>query len=143
MHGPKVLIFTARKRSLGQGNGFTPVCHSVHRRGDLLPPHRQTWGLGRPPQMQTPLGRPSGCRPPWVGQTPPGWADPSGLGRPPWMQTPLPLGVGQTPPDADPLGLGRPTRCRPPWGWADPPSDTVNKRAVRILLECILVRKLF
>ena len=24
-------IFTARKRSLGQGNVFTPVCHSVHR----------------------------------------------------------------------------------------------------------------
>ena len=24
-------IFTARKRSLGQGNIFTPVCHSVHR----------------------------------------------------------------------------------------------------------------
>ena len=23
--------FTARKRSLGQGNVFTPVCHSVHR----------------------------------------------------------------------------------------------------------------
>ena len=25
-------IITARKRSLGQGNIFTPVCHSVHRR---------------------------------------------------------------------------------------------------------------
>ena len=25
------LIITARKRSLGQGNIFTPVCHSVHR----------------------------------------------------------------------------------------------------------------
>ena len=24
-------IFTARKRSLGQGNIFTPVCHSVHQ----------------------------------------------------------------------------------------------------------------
>ena len=30
------LIFTARKRSLGQGNIFTPVCHSVHRGGGLL-----------------------------------------------------------------------------------------------------------
>ena len=43
-------IITARKRSLGQGNIFTPVCHSVHRGeggclvpggsvpgGDLLP----------------------------------------------------------------------------------------------------------
>ena len=26
-------IFTARKRSLGQGKIFTPVCHSVHRGG--------------------------------------------------------------------------------------------------------------
>ena len=26
-------IFTAHKRSLGQGNIFTPVCHSVNRRG--------------------------------------------------------------------------------------------------------------
>ena len=27
------LFFTARKRSLGQGNIFTPVCYSVHRGG--------------------------------------------------------------------------------------------------------------
>ena len=26
-----ISIFTARKRSLGQGNIFAPVCHSVHR----------------------------------------------------------------------------------------------------------------
>ena len=30
-------IFTARKRSLGQGNIFAPVCHSVHGGGCLLP----------------------------------------------------------------------------------------------------------
>ena len=30
---PKSAIITARKRSLGQGNIFTPVCHSVHRGG--------------------------------------------------------------------------------------------------------------
>ena len=29
----KSKIFTARKRSLGQGNDFAPVCHSVHRGG--------------------------------------------------------------------------------------------------------------
>ena len=29
------LIFTARKRSLGQGYIFTPVCHSVHRGGGM------------------------------------------------------------------------------------------------------------
>ena len=31
--GPKEHFITARKRSLGQGNIFTPVCHSVHRGG--------------------------------------------------------------------------------------------------------------
>ena len=34
-------IITARKRSLGQGNIFAPVCHSVHR-GEYLTPHPQT-----------------------------------------------------------------------------------------------------
>ena len=28
-----VNIFTTHKRSLGQGNIFTPICHSVHRGG--------------------------------------------------------------------------------------------------------------
>ena len=28
-----IAIFTARKRSLGQGNVFTPVCHSAHGGG--------------------------------------------------------------------------------------------------------------
>ena len=50
--------------------------------------------------------------------------------------------VGQTPQDADPPRVGQtiplPLDADP--GWADPPRpDTVNKRAVRILLECILV----
>ena len=36
----KILIVTARKRSLGQGNIFTPVCHSVHRGGV----HGCSWG---------------------------------------------------------------------------------------------------
>ena len=30
-------VFTARKRSLGQGNIFTPVRHSVHRGGSTWP----------------------------------------------------------------------------------------------------------
>ena len=44
----KSKIFTARKRSLGQGNVFTPVCHSVHR-GSLcrgLCPGRSLSGVG-------------------------------------------------------------------------------------------------
>ena len=61
---------------------------------------------------------------PGVGRTPPI----PGLGRPLRMQTPPGLGKPSPPPlDADPW-LGRP-----------PPPDTVNKRAVRILLECMLV----
>ena len=63
------ILVTSRKRSLGQGNIFTPVCHSVHRGG----------GVGTPP----------------------------GPGTPPSEQCML--------------------------------GDTGNKRAVRILLECILV----
>ena len=110
---------------------------------------RPGWGwpdspVGQTPMMQTPLGQTPRCRPPnqtpLVGQTPldatpavgrPGeWTDPPPgcrslqLGRPPAMQTPphpqlgRPSPVGQTPP---------------------PPPEYVNKRAVRILLECILV----
>ena len=33
--GTNCTLFTARKRSLGQGYIFTPVCHSVHRGEDL------------------------------------------------------------------------------------------------------------
>ena len=62
-------IITTRKRSLGQGNIFTSVCHSVHRGKGVYP--TPTW-------MQTP----------WVGQTPrdqtPGLSrPPSVMGRPP------------------------------------------------------------
>ena len=32
----EVAVFTTRKRSLGQGNVFTPVCHSVHGREVLV-----------------------------------------------------------------------------------------------------------
>ena len=38
---PPLVIFTVRKRSFGQGDVFTPVCHSVHRgRGAIL----SKWG---------------------------------------------------------------------------------------------------
>ena len=91
----------------------------------LLPPANEVWGeliffhlcvilftggiCPTPPLDADP--------PPGVGQTPL-YADspPSPkVGQTPWMQTPR---VGQTLP---------------------PPPDTVNKRAVRILLQCILV----
>ena len=39
----EVQIIAARKRSLGQGNIFTPVCHSVHKGGSTgqVPPRDQ------------------------------------------------------------------------------------------------------
>ena len=39
----EVPIFTARKRSLGQGNIFTPVCHSVHRGRRCYPSMHCRW----------------------------------------------------------------------------------------------------
>ena len=39
-------IVTARKRSLGQGNVFTPVCHSVHRGGHCPSMHHRSHGRG-------------------------------------------------------------------------------------------------
>ena len=47
---PLCLIFTARKRSLRQGNIFAPVCHSVHggvwSRG--VPGQGGAWSRGVP-----------------------------------------------------------------------------------------------
>ena len=124
-------IFTARKRSLGQGN-VLHLCVILFTGGGGLPtPHSQTWGLGRPPDadpprqtpwMQTPLGL---GRSPWM-QIPWGWAGPPGM-QTPQMQNPR---VGQTPQMQTAPGLAR-------------PPDTVNKRAVRILMECILCQNHF
>ena len=87
-------IFTVRKRSLGQGNIFAPVCHSVHR--------GSTWaGTPHPPEQVHPRGQVH----PLPGRYTPSW-----VGTPPRQVHP----------------------CNACW-------DTVNKRAVRILLECILV----
>ena len=48
-------ISVARKRSLGQGNVFTPVCHSVH--GGCLPLGAGVTPLNTPPG-HTPLDNP-------------------------------------------------------------------------------------
>ena len=58
-------IFTTRKRSLGQGTVFTPVCHSVHA---LALWEKQTPMVGR----QTPLYRdtPSIGSPTSIGRSP-------------------------------------------------------------------------
>ena len=64
------------KRSFGQGNIFTPVCHSVHG-GVLLarppPRHREP-----PPRADNPPG--------W--RTPPGWTTPPGWRTPPEQNPP-------------------------------------------------------
>ena len=91
------LIFTARKRSLGQGNVFKLVCHSVHRDGGGFPACI-TGHMTRAVCLQG-VCIEGGL---YLGGLPPG-------------------GLGRTPP---PHGILR---------------DMINKRAVRILLECILV----
>ena len=53
-----IMIITARKRSLGQGNIFAPVCHSVHRGGTWAGNPQQVYPqAGTPPGWYTPLGR--------------------------------------------------------------------------------------
>ena len=96
---------------------------------DLLPPANEVWGkvkfytcVSFCSQGRGGLGRPPRYRPPFQMQT-----SPPGLGRPPGMQTPT--GWADAPGMQTPPGLGR------------PPPNTVNKRLVRILLECILVFK--
>ena len=67
LHGP---IFTARKRSLGQGNVFTPVCHSV--RGGWLPSMHHwshdrgsaSGGVEQIPPQTTGYGQRAGGTPP-------------------------------------------------------------------------------
>ena len=99
-------IITARKRSLGQGNIFTPVCHSVHKGGSASV-HA---GIPPTPDQAPPLDQ----APPE--QTPPGTRHPLGPGtstgqgtpwnRPPWNQVPFPH---QAPP-----GPGTPQDQAPP-----------------------------
>ena len=84
-----LVVITARKRSLGQGNIFTPVCHSVHR--GVVCVVAGGWACVR-------------C-----------WGDVCGWG-------------------ACVVAGGVVRRIR---------RDTVNERAVCILLECILVSKRF
>ena len=121
-------LVTARKRSLGQGKVFTPICHSVHFLGrpprqtpPKQTPPRQTPLLGRHTLVQTPPDRyaPGQTLPPWQtpprqtpprqtpsrqthspGQTPPG-RHPSWVNNCPWADTPLGRHPpGQTPPDS-------------------------------------------
>ena len=111
---PLIFLVTARKRSLGQGNIFAPVCHSVHRGGVCLSacwdttPLEQTPPWSRhPPQEQTPPGsRPPRADPPGA-DTPrskqPREQTPPGSRHPPGADTPL---------GSDPPWSRHPPRCR-------------------------------
>ena len=89
-----------------------------------IPPGWRTPRDGEPPR--------DGELPPWDGETPPGW-------RPPWDgETPCPPRWRTPPQMENPLGWRTPPMENPPME-NTPTPPTVNVRAVRILLECILV----
>ena len=152
-----------RKGSIGQGCVFTLVCHSVHGGRGLASQHAS--------QVTRPGGSASGGRgsasreegglhPDGRGGLHPGRrgfasggkggsASRGEMGLHPWGLHPWVYISGG--------GLGRSPRSayrgrESAWGgWADPPPrvpihgtlrDTINKRVVRILLECILVLSL-
>ena len=88
---PPLGAFLPSTTKLWQGNIFTPVCHSVHRRGVCL---SACWDTHSP-----------------LGQTPPSWADTPWQTPPdrhtPWADTRL----GRHPPPADGYCSGQYTSC--------------------------------
>ena len=122
-----VPIFTARKRSLGQGNMFTGVC--------LFTGEGSTWP-GTPPQEETPPpAAGADTTPPGPGKLPPGADTPPKTRYTPQDQV-HPPGPG-TPPRSRHSPKTRYTPLGP--GTQSMLGDTDNARAVRILLECNLV----
>ena len=107
-------VVTARKRSLGQGNIFTPVCHSVHRGACVV-------ALGGVGTCVVAWGGMRGCS--WGGMHGSSWGVHGCSGGHAWL---LPGGRHA-------WLLGRRAWDTTKYG------DTVNERVVRILLECILV----
>ena len=101
------------KRSFGQGNIFTPVCHSVHRGGFSLPDPPVAW---RTPPGADPLdGEPPGWR-----TTPPDGEPPPRMESPPRMEN-HPLD-GEPPPRMEnPPGWRTPPDGGTPPGWRNPP----------------------
>ena len=153
-------FITARKRSLGHGNIFAPVCHSVHREGGgtWAGTPRQVHPLGRYLRAGTPPGQVSPGRYTPLAGTPPLGRYTTLAGTYPQAGTPLWPGTPPSqvhhPGQVHPLIRYTPEQVHPPGRYTPPgrypPSrytpreqcmlgDTGNKRAVRILLECILV----
>ena len=89
-----IFIFTARKRSLGQGNIFSSVCQEFCSRGSASV-HAGT----PPPEADTP----SKSRHPSREQTLPGAGTPPGAGTSPGAETPHPH-----PEQTRPLGADTP-----------------------------------
>ena len=95
------------KRSFGQGNIFTPVCHSVHGGGSGKETSPHGWMENPPGWKENPP--PAGWRAPPGRRTPPGWME----NPPSWMENPPP----------HPLAGRRPPRLEgepPPAGWRTP-----------------------
>ena len=90
----RIIHYYRPKRSFGQGNIFTPVCHSVHRGGRVLlasPP---------PPGMETPLEQtPARMENPPQMEEPPPDGEPPRMEEPPRIEEPPP--DGEPPPEAD------------------------------------------
>ena len=159
--------------SCGQGNIFTPVCHSFCSQGGSASVH-----AGIPsPQSRPPRADPPEQTPPPRPNTPPApdtprsrhpqSRHPPGSRHPwtrhPWTRHPLeqtppqtrppreqtqPLPPEQTPPTLPPLEQTPSPWSRQPPREADTPpgsrlQHTVYERPVRILLECILVLFIF
>ena len=137
------LLLPATK--LGQGYVFTGVCDSVHRGGGVClsacwdttpweqtpPRSRHPPGAGIPPEQTSPQE-----------QTPPDQTAPREQ-TPPQEQTPpesrQPALGADTPQEQAPTRADTPQEQTPPPPGQSMLGDTVNARAVRILLECNLV----
>ena len=107
-----ILVFTARKQSLGQGNIFIGVCQEFCSQGEFLPqcmlrytppPQEQTPPGSRPPRADTPLGAdtPLEAAPPPRADTPPREQTHPWSRHPPQKQTPP---KADTPPSAEHAG---------------------------------------
>ena len=123
--------------SCGQGYIFTPICHSVHRGGlpqCMLGCHTPPREAHAPPPCEQNSPWEVCLTACWEGSNPPGSVPHCMLGRkhlPPGKSASLHAGKEASPP-------GSLSECM--MRRKHPPSlNTVNKRPVRILLECILV----
>ena len=133
-------LITDRKRSLGQGNIFRSVCQEFcPQRGSTRAGTPSSWA-GIPPWQVYPLGRYTPrAGTPLVG-TPPRQYTPLGRYT---LQAGTPPGQIHTPVRYTPSGRYTLRQVRPRGQVHPSPHPMVNARAVRILLECILVMFFF